>query len=442
MRGRKDWDDTDYMPELHGAMRRGAGLFAHLLLIVIAVFFVTFFYWAQRASLEEVTRGDGTVIPSGQIQVVQNLEGGIVAAINVREGDLVEKGQVLVKIENVLAASDYRGSRTRYFALSAAAARLDAEVAGAKSITFPDEIVEETPEFAARERALFAARGEGLRSELAILRQQERQRKQELLELRSRLNKLTGTHQLALEELQMTEPMARSGVVPQIDVLRLRRTVNDLEGDRESTRLAIPRVQAALAEASRRVQGRVERARSEALQELTKTRADLAAISEVVTAEKDRVVRTDVRSPTRGTVKQLFVNTIGGVIRPGEDLAEIVPIEDTLLIEAKIRPSDVAFLRPGLEATVKITAYDFSIYGGLPATLEEISADTITDENGDKFYRIRLRTERNYLGTEAKPLPIIAGMTASVDILTGEKTVLDYILKPILKAKSSALRER
>ncbi len=442
MVGRKDWEDADYMPELHGATRRGAGLFAHLLLIVVAVFFVTFIYWAKHAPLEEVTRGDGTVIPSGQVQVVQNLEGGIVAAINIREGDLVEKGQVLLKIENVVAASDYRGSRARYLGLSAVAARLEAEVTGAESITFPDEVVEAVPEFAARERALFAARRQGLKSELVILRQQRQQRKQELLELRSRLNKLTQGHQLALEELQMTEPMARSGIVPQIDVLRLKREVNNLEGDAETTRLAIPRVQSALSEASRRVQERVERARSEALQELNKTRADLATISEVVTAEKDRVGRTDVRSPTRGTVKQIFVNTIGGVIRPGQDLVEIVPIEDTLLIEAKIRPSDVAFLRPGLDAMVKITAYDFSIYGGLPATLEEISADTIIDENGDKFYRIRLRTERNSLGTEAEPLPIIAGMTASVDILTGEKTVLDYILKPILKAKAVALRER
>jgi adhesin transport system membrane fusion protein len=430
------------MPEVHSATQRGASRFAHLLLVVIAVFFATFIYWAQQATLDEVTRGDGTVIPSGQVQVVQNLEGGIVAAINVDEGDLVEKGQVLLRIDNVIAASDYRESRARYRAFSAAVSRLEAEVERGKSVTFTEEVLAEAPGIARRERALFEARRAGLNSELDILRRQEEQRRQELVELESRLGMLNRSHQLAVDEMELTRPMVESGVMPQIDLLRLKREVNDLKGDSEATRLALPRAKAALAEASRRVQERLQRFRAETLKEMNDTKANLDAIAEIVTAEKDKFVRTEVRSPTRGTVKQIFVNTIGGVIRPGQDLVEIVPIEDTLLVEAKIRPSDVAFLRPGLDAMVKITAYDFSIYGGLPATLEGISADTIIDEEGDSFYRIRLRTERNSLGTEEDPLPIIAGMTASVDILTGEKTVLDYILKPILKAKQRALRER
>lgn len=442
MAGPKTWEDADYMPEVHSATRRGAGRFAHLLLIVVALFFVSFIYWAQQATLDEVTRGDGTVIPSGQVQVVQNLEGGIVGAINVREGDLVEQGQMLLRIDNVRAASEYRESRTRYLALSAVVSRLEAEVQGAKSVAFPEEVLDEAPEIAERERALFQARRAGLMSELDILRRQEEQRRQELLELQSRLDKLERSLQLAVDELNITQPMVDSGVVPQIDLIRIKRQVNDLEGESESTRLAIPRAQSALSEASRRIQERRQRFRAETLKELNEARANLAAITEVVTAERDKVVRTEVRAPVRGTVKQVYVNTIGGVIRPGEDLVEIVPIEDTLLVEAKIRPSDVAFLRPGLDATVKITAYDFSIYGGLKATVEEISADTITDDKGESFYRIRLRTERNYLGTEEDPLPIISGMTASVDILTGEKTVLDYILKPILKAQQNALRER
>lgn len=442
MAGPKTWEDADYMPDVHSATRRGAGRFAHLLLIVVALFFVSFIYWAQQATLDEVTRGDGTVIPSGQVQVVQNLEGGIVGAINVREGDLVEQGQVLLRLDNVRAASEYRESRTRYLALSAVVSRLEAEVKGAKSVTFPEEVLEEAPEIAERERALFQARRAGLMSELDILRRQEEQRRQELLELQSRLDKLERSLQLAVDELNITQPMVDSGVVPQIDLIRIKRQVNDLEGESESTRLAIPRAQSALSEASRRIQERRQRFRAETLKELNEARANLAAITEVVTAERDKVVRTEVRAPVRGTVKQVYVNTIGGVIRPGEDLVEIVPIEETLLVEAKIRPSDVAFLRPGLDATVKITAYDFSIYGGLKATVEEISADTITDDKGESFYRIRLRTERNYLGTEEDPLPIISGMTASVDILTGEKTVLDYILKPILKAQQNALRER
>jgi adhesin transport system membrane fusion protein len=170
--------------------------------------------------------------------------------------------------------------------------------------------------------------------------------------------------------------------------------------------------------------------------------AEAAALEEKIAADADRVQRTDVRSPVRGTITQLFVNTVGGVIQPGEDLVEIVPLEDTLLVEAKLRPADIAFVRPGQQATVKVTAYDFSIYGGLDAVVEDISADTITDEKGERFYRIRVRTRDNTLHKSGKPLPIIPGMTTEVDILTGEKTVMDYLLKPILKARHNALRER
>jgi adhesin transport system membrane fusion protein len=440
------WEDADFMPEVHGATKRGAHRFAHILLIVIVVFFVTFYLWARSAELEEVTRGEGSVIPSGQVQVVQNLEGGIVAAINIHEGQLVEKGQVMLKIDNVVAASDLKESRARWLALSGLTARLEAETTGKDLIPFPKEVSAEAPEIAKREQELFQSRKAGLDAELDILRRQEDQRRQELVELQGRFDKLQGSLQFAEQELEMTAPMVEKGVAPQIDLLRLKRQVNDLKGDAQATELSIPRVKSALAEASRRISERVQRFRSDTLKELNDARATLSVIQANVSAQQDKVTRTDVRSPVRGTVKQLLVNTIGGVIRPGQDLVEIVPIEDTLLIEAKIRPSDVAFLRPGLDATVKVTAYDYSIYGGLPATLEDISADTITDETpgkgAEKFYRIRLRTKRNFLGTEEHPLPIMSGMTVQTDILTGKKTVLDYLLKPILKARQRAMRER
>lgn len=437
----KSWEDSDYMPEVHGATQRGAHRFAHTLLVVVLTFFVVFYFWARSAELDEVTRGDGQVIPSGQVQVVQNLEGGIVAAINVREGELVERGQVLLKIDNIIAASDLREGRARELALSALVSRLEAEVKGKNAIEFSKAVLEETPEIAARERELFQSRRAGLDAELDILRRQEEQRRQELVELEGRLQKLEGSYRLAKEELDLTEPMVQQGVAPQVDLLRLKRQVNDIQGDVEATRLAIPRARSALAESSRRISERRQRFRSETLKELNDARANLSVVEANVSAQQDKVTRTEVRAPVRGTIKQVLVNTIGGVIKPGEDLVEIVPIEDTLLVEARIRPSDVAFLRPGLPATVKVTAYDYSIYGSLPAKLEDISADTITDEKGEKFYRIRLRTDRNYLGSEDKPLPIIAGMTVQTDILTGKKTVLDYLLKPILKARERALRE-
>jgi adhesin transport system membrane fusion protein len=436
------WEDADFMPEVHGATKRGAHRFAHILLFVIIGFFAIFYLWARQADIDEVTRGEGQVIPSGQVQVVQNLEGGIVAAINVHEGALVEKGQVLLRIDNVTAASDLKESRARELSLAALVARLEAETTGKDSIVFPKDVVQDAPEIARREQELFQSRKAGLDAELDILRRQEDQRRQELVELEGRLDKLQGSSQLAQQELDMTEPMVQKGVAPQVDLLRLKRQVNDLQGDAEATRLAIPRTKSALAEASRRVSERVQRFRSDTLKELNDARSNLSVIQANISGQQDKVTRTEVRSPVRGTIKQLNVNTIGGVIKPGQDLVAIVPIEETLLIEARIRPSDVAFLRPGLDATVKVTAYDYSIYGNLPATLEDISADTITDEKGEKFYRIRLRTKRNYLGSEEHPLPIISGMTVQTDILTGHKTVLDYLLKPILKARQRALHER
>jgi len=373
--------------------------------------------------------------------VVQNLEGGIVSAILVREGEIVERGQVLLRIDNVRAASDLRENRKRHLALLGALARLRAEV-GETGIDFAPQVLADAGEVARNERALFDARQQALDSELAILHSQAEQRQQELAELQRRLTQVEGSHELALEELKITAPLAAKRIVPQIDLLRLKREVNDLEGELETTRLGIERIKSASHEADRRIEEKSLSFRAEAQRELTVVRAEADALEERIAADADLVQRTEVRSPVRGTIKQLFVNTVGGVIQPGEDLVEIVPLEDTLLVEAKVRPADIAFLRPGQAATVKVTAYDFSIYGGLDAVVEDISADTITDEEGERFYRIRVRTTEGTLDRAGAPLPIIPGMTTEVDILTGEKTVMDYLLKPILRAQQTALRER
>ncbi len=443
MAGARFREDADFMPAVHAATRSGARPTAYLLLFIIALFFVVFLSWANVATLDEVTRGDGTVIPSSQIQVVQNLEGGIIAGISVREGEVVKKGQILVRIDQTQAAAGYRESRAKYLSLLAAVARLKAEVDGTE-VEFPGEVLDDAPDVAADELALFASRRSGLKTDIAILRRQEDQRRQELVELRGRLVRLKESYQLVSEELKIIEPLVADGVVSKVELLRLRREANNIKGDREATRLAIPRASSALREATGRIEERKISLRTESLRELNQKSAELAVVAETITAGKDRALRADVRSPVHGTVKQILVSTVGGVIRPGQELVEIVPLEDTLLIEARIRPADIAFLRPGQDATVKITAYDFSIYGGLKAKVENISADTIEDEQqkGETFYRIRLRTDRAYLGTEQDPLPIIPGMTASVDILTGEKTVLDYLLKPVLKVRERALRER
>jgi len=413
----------------------------HLFLFVIIAFFVTFFGWASWATLEEVTRGEGRVIPSRQTQVVQNLEGGIVAEILVREGEIVETGQPLMRIDNIRAASDFRERRSRYFALEAAVARLEAEVQGTQP-NFPEEVRAAAPELVSSEQRLFESRQQTLASEIEILRRQKEQREQELSELRSRERQYTESLRLARQELAIVAPLAERRVVSQSELLQLQRQVNDLDGQLEQARQSIPRVETAIREADERIASAQSSFRSEAHREMTNVRAERAGLTEVIAAGEDRVRRTEVRSPVRGTVKELKFNTIGGVIQPGDPIIEITPLDDTLLVEARVRPADIAFLRPDLPAMVKITAYDFSIFGGLEGRVEQISADTITDERGESFYRVRVRTNETSLGTADNPLEIIPGMTAQIDVITGEKTVLDYLMKPILKARNEALRER
>ena len=433
--------DAPFVQGVDGANLHYPRRFAHLLLVTVVTFCLLFFAWASWATLDEVTRGEGRVIPSSQVQVVQNLEGGIVAELLVREGQIVEPNDVLLRINNIKAASDLKGARERYFALLGSIARLKAEI-GETGIDFPNEVLNEARRVAIDETALFNARQASLEAELEILRNQASQRDQEVAELENKLKQLDRSAKLAADELRITEPLAAKRVVSKVDLLRLQRQVNDLDGELESTRLSLPRVKLARREAHRRIEERVLAFRAEAQRELNTVQTEASALAEIVAADADRVHRTDVRSPVRGTVKRLLVNTVSGVVQPGQDLVEIVPLEDTLLIEAQIRPADIAFLRPDQPAIVKVTAYDFSIYGGLDAEVENISADTITDDRGESFFRVRVRTKDNMLQKAGEALPIIPGMTTQVDVLTGQKTVLDYLLKPILRVRDQALRER
>ena len=268
------------------------------------------------------------------------------------------------------------------------------------------------------------------------------QYRQGLAELRATLNKLAINAELAEEELKLTEPLVEKGAVSQVELLRLQAAVNESNGQLEETRLAIPAAQAAVAEAERKIQERRQQFISVSQSELNDAKTELSRLEISNIALEDRVRRTAVQSPVDGTVNQVLVNTPGAVIQPGMDLVEIVPTNDTLLIEARIRPSDIAFIHPGQKATVKLTAYDFSVYGGLDAVLELISADSITDETGEHFFKIHVRTQKNHLGSDQNPLPIIPGMVATVDIMTGQKTVMDYILKPLKRAQAAALSER
>ncbi len=438
---KKNNDDVNFMSEISAATMASTHWGGHILLLLIAAFIGIALWWASVAEIDEVTRGQGKVVPSSKVQIIQNLEGGILADVLVSEGQMVEKGDVLLKIDDTRFSSSFRESKLTYWELLARTARLSAESEG-KPLELPDELMINQPELAAEERGLYQSRQLQLQSTIDVLKRQAEQRRQELVEKQARQQQLSRSFELSNQELKMSEPLLEAGVMSEVEILRLKRTVNDLRGEMDSNRLAIPRIRSSIDEVQQKINEAVTRFESEAARELSEVRAEMERTEESVSALKDRVTRTNVRSPMKGTIKRLMINTIGGVIQPGMDLVEIVPLEDNLLIEAQIRPADIAFLRPGQEAIIKFTAYDFSIYGGLEAKLVRISADTITNEEDESFYLIYLRTEQNFIKSSMGELGIIPGMTVTVDILTGEKTVLDYLLKPILKAKNEALRER
>ena len=408
---------------------------------LVVLFVVAFLVWAAFSQIDEVTRGDGKVIPSQQIQVVQNLEGGILSKMLVQVGEVVEKDQLLLEIDKTRFSAPYMESRASYLALKAQIARLEAEIRGT-AFTVPEEVTKEKPEIGSREQQLYASRKQRLGAKLQILQEQFNQRRQELSELQSKLGELTRTSALLQKELSITKPLVAQGAVSEVEVLRLQRQSSEMSGNIEATRLAIPKAESKITEAKKALEEEQLNDHNTARGELNEAYAKLEGISASSVALADRLERTAVRSPVRGTINQIKVNTVGGIIQPGMDLVEIVPLEDTLLVEARIKPSDIAFLRPKQHAKIKFTAYDFTIYGGLDAELEQISADSITDKHGNDYYLVRLRTRLNYLGDKNKPLPIIPGMVVSVDILTGKKTILSYLLKPVLRAKYTALRER
>jgi adhesin transport system membrane fusion protein len=435
-----DEDDLLFMSEVDAAIHRKGNSIAFVVTLVIALLMVTFVVWAHFTVLDEVTRGMGQVIPSQKIQTIQNLEGGILQEIVVQENQIVDKGDILIRIDNALAASQYRDAFTKAAEHEAAIVRLNAEIDVKSKLVFPDQFKETDPQILADQQSIFRARQEQLQAELNVLKSQHSQKQQEITEMRSRQEQLERSLELARQQRNIAKPLVDQGVYPRVDYLALERDISSLQGDIDALRLAVPRIRQAANEASRRIEQRLAEFKATALDEMHSRRGELKSLWEIMSAGVDRVTRTDVRSPVRGTIKQINLNTIGGVVRPGESILEIVPLDDTLLIEARIRPADIAFLHPGQKAMIKITAYDFSIFGGLEGTVEAISADTIEEDNGESFFKVKLRTRKNALGYRGEDLPIIPGMTASIDILTGKKSVLAYLLKPILRAKQNALR--
>jgi adhesin transport system membrane fusion protein len=396
--------------------------------------------WAALAHVDEVTRGDAKVIPSRQLQLVQSFDGGVVSEILVREGQVVEKDQVLLKIDETRATSGVRENAAQGFALRARLARLRALAEGSPFLppTTADGNDEEK-RILDEERRLYETRRSELGTQIAINQQQLQQRQQELGEMRARKTSAERSLDLTQQELAKTKPLLASGAVSEVDILRLERDLARSRGDSEQSTAQIARVQAAIGEAQRKIQETELIFRNEARKEMAEVLGKLNALTEGAVALTDRVDKSQIKSPVRGRVQRLLANTVGGVIQPGKDIVEIVPLDDALVLEARVQPKDIAFIAPGQAATVKFSAYDFSIYGGMAAEVENISPDTVVDERGNAYYLVRVRTVGAKFNDK---LPIIPGMTAEVDILTGNKSVLSYLLKPVLKARAYALRER
>ena len=366
-------------------------------------FFLAFLTWAYFAELEEITRGDGRVIPSSRMQVIQSLEAGIVKDIKVSEGDIIKKGQVLLKIEDTGFSSDLGELAGKELALNAQIIRLQYEAKGGqqKKLIYPDLFVQKAPDIVKREKDLFKVRRQTLHNKLAIFI--------EALDIAKR-------------EYAIKAPLARRGILSKTDVLKLEREISNIKGKLHDQELTF---------------------QQDAQNELNARQTEIAIVRQSIKAAIDKVFRTELRSPVDGVINKIHINTIGGVVISGESLIEITPIDDNLFVEVNIEPKDIAFIARGDEAQVKISAYDYTIFGTLSGKVDVISSDSIVDElTKERYYLVTIKTKDSYLRKGKESLPIIPGMVATADIITGKKSVLDYLLKPIIKARSEALRER
>jgi adhesin transport system membrane fusion protein len=414
----------------------------HVLLFVIAAFFAFFVLWANFASLDELTRGDGRVVPSSEVQKLQSLEGGIIDEFLVHEGDEVKVGQPLVRMRDIQASSDLGVNRKKYLGLEARVTRLKAIADGSATPQFSEEVMQGAPESVREEMDAFRANQLNQNSQLAVLESQRSQKEQEAHELSTRATDLRGALALTQEQKNMIEPLVSRGSASKVEYLQIQRELKDKQSELNSVLSSLPRAQSAINEVKARINELQSSNRAQAQTDLAAATAEMNSVKESLAALVDRKKRTELISSANGTVQTIKIKTVGGVVQPGAEVIEVVPRDAPLLIEARVRPADIAFLHPGQKATVKLTAYDYSIYGGLKGEVVDISADTITDEKGQTFYRVRVRTPQTYLIHKGQKLSIIPGMVARIDIMTGKRTVMEYLLKPLIKTVDEAMRER
>ncbi|HPF78626.1 MAG TPA: HlyD family type I secretion periplasmic adaptor subunit [Alphaproteobacteria bacterium] len=433
--------DTDFMEELEAATRLRPSESSHMMLIAIASLIAAFIIWSSFSEIEEITHGTGQVVPTQEIQVVQSLEGGILSELLVREGDQVKKDQILLKVSDVAFASEERGVEAKSLSLKAKKARLEAEAQG-KQLELPQEIIEKFPDIARNEEALYRSRQQELSNAKAILDNKINSAQAELSEVRAKINRLSESRKLLNQELSITKEMVAKKAVPKLEEIRLNRELADISGQIREASEKKGGLEAELRGAEKERKDREDKFKSQVLGELNDIESQISQIGESLTAIGDRVSRTEIRSPVDGIVNKIMIKTIGGVIEPAMQLVEIVPLDDDLKIVARVTPQEIAFLRPGQDVNIKISAYDPQRYGSLKGKLIRIGANSGADREGNVFFEIEVEANKNYLGTKENPLPITPGMVAQTEIITGKRTILSYLMKPVLRTRDKAFTER
>ena len=433
-------EDYEYINSLSQAILQKSPFKLRVVLYIWLFVIAAFLIWANLAPIDELVRGNGEIVPSGENQLVQNLEGGIIEEISVHEAQKVTKGQVLVKIDNRKSSASYESSLLKSQELQAQIFRLKAQATGS-NFEIDKNFIKEYPKLYDREKKLFLINNSYIESQISILNEQEYQAKSELRESITRVGDLQRSLNLIQEEIKINRPMVAKGIKSKIDFLKLQREENDIRERYHSAKEAVPRLQSSLQEIKVKKSEITKHAMSDAQEELNKLTSELLRTDATAGALRDQVTRTLVLSPVNGLIQKLFVHTVGGVIKPGENIVEIVPSDATLWVEVNVKPSDIAFIFPSQKAMVKITAYDFAIFGALKGEVVSVSADTIKDSKDNKFYKVKIKTQMSQ-ASENRKIILMPGMTVNADIITGKKTVMDYILKPILKTKQYMFSER
>lgn len=431
----KTKNDTQYVNSVSQALLEETPNSTKVILYTISLLIIFFFFWAYFTNVDQLVRGEAKVIPYGQNQKVQNFEGGIVSEILVKEGDLVQKGDALLKIENKQYSSIYEKNVFEINELKIKEKRLFAEANDKEYILENDEISK-------KEFTLYLSNKEQLNSKIRVLDEQLVQKIKEKDEVYSKIKYLNNSYSLIEQERNVLEPLSDKGIVSKVELLKLKREANSIKDELEAAKLTLSRLDSIISESKNRINESKQEFKNLAQKELNEITSKLNQSSKQNQGLEDQVKRTLIISPVTGFIKKLNINTIGGSVQPAMDLVEIVPKEESLLIETKIKPEDIAFLKPGLKASIKFTAYDFAIYGSLDGQIEKISPDSTTTEKDETYYYIYIKTDKSYLGKEDKALNIIPGMRGSADIITGQKSVLTYLLKPIIKTKEYAFSEK